>query len=97
MNFCILVYTVLGKIYEKSHKNNKFKLSSPIWTDKFELPDGSYSMPHIQVYFEYIIRTYENFANKPPIKIYINKIENRITLEIKVALYLDLLTPETMR
>ena len=32
----------------------------------------------------------------PSIKIYINKIENRITFEIKTGYYLEFLTPETM-
>ena len=31
------------------------------------------------------------------IKIYINKIENRITFKIKTGYYLELLTPETMK
>ena len=38
---------------KNSHNNNKLKLSSPIWNDKFELPDGSYSVSDIQDYFEY--------------------------------------------
>ena len=25
------------------YRNNKFKISAPMWNDKFELPDGSYS------------------------------------------------------
>ena len=29
--------------------------------------------------------------------IYINKIENRITFEIKTAYYFEILTPETMK
>ena len=29
--------------------------------------------------------------------IYVNKIENRITLKIKTGYYLELLTPETMK
>ena len=32
----------------------------------------------------------------PSIRIYINKVENRITLKIKAGHYQDLLTPETM-
>ena len=32
-----------------------------------------------------------------PIKIYINKIENRITFKIKTGFYLELLTPETTK
>ena len=33
---------------------NKFKISAPTWNDKFELPDGSYSVSDIQDYFEYV-------------------------------------------
>ena len=33
----------------------------------------------------------------PSIKIYINKIENRITFKIKTGYYLELLTSETMK
>ena len=32
-----------------------------------------------------------------PIKIYLNKIENRITFELKTGYYLQLLRPETMK
>ena len=28
----------------KSSYNNKFEISAPTWNDKFELPDGSYSV-----------------------------------------------------
>ena len=27
-----------------SYNNNKFKISAQTWNDKFELPDGSYSI-----------------------------------------------------
>ena len=39
---------------KSSYNNNKFKIPAPTWNDKFELPDGSYSVPDIQDYFEYI-------------------------------------------
>ena len=32
------------KNIKSSYNNNKFKVSAPIWDDKFELPDGSYSV-----------------------------------------------------
>ena len=38
-----------------SYNNNKFKISALIW-NKFELPDGSYSISDIQDYFEYILK-----------------------------------------
>ena len=37
-----------------SYNNNKFKIYAPTWNDKFELPDGLYSVSDIQDYFEYI-------------------------------------------
>ena len=42
------------KNIKKSYSNNKFKISVHTWNDKFELPDGSYSVSDIQDYFEYI-------------------------------------------
>ena len=39
-----------------SYNNNKFKISVPTWNNKFELPDGSYSISDIQDYFEYILK-----------------------------------------
>ena len=36
-------------------------------------------------------------ADNPPIRIYVNKIENRIIFKIKIEYYLELLTPETMK
>ena len=31
-----------------SYKNNEFKIPAPTWKEKFELPDGSYSISDIQ-------------------------------------------------
>ena len=51
-----------------------------MWNDKFELPDGSYSVSDIQDYFECIIKKLtDNF----PIRTYVNKIENKATFTIK--------------
>ena len=33
--------------------------------EKFELPDGSYSVLDIQDYFEYIIKKYEKVTDNP--------------------------------
>ena len=43
------------KNIKSSYNNNKFKMSAPIWNDKFDLLDGSYSISDIQDYFVYII------------------------------------------
>ena len=39
------------KNIKRSYNNNKFKISAPTLYDKFELPDGSYSVSDIQDYF----------------------------------------------
>ena len=85
------------KNIKSSYNNNKFKISAPIWNDKFELPDGSYSVLDIQDYFEYLLKKHGENIDNPSIKIYVNKIENRITFKIKNGYSLELLTSETMK
>ena len=78
---------------KSSYKNNKFK----IWSDEFELPDGSYSISDTQGYFEYILKEHSESFDGPPIEIFVIKNENRITFKIKNGYYLEHLTPETMK
>ena len=85
------------KNIKQSYKNNKFKISAPTWNEEFELPDGSYSISDIQDYFEYILKKHGEKTVNPSIRMYINKIENRITFKIKTGYCLELLTPETMK
>ena len=85
------------KNIKSSYNNNEFKISAPTWNDEFELPDGSYSVSDIQDYFEYILKKHRESVDKPPVHIYVNKIENRVTFKIKSEYSLKLLTPETMK
>ena len=78
-------------------KNKKTKISGSTWNKKFELPDGSYSVLDIQDYFKYIIEKHETVIDNPPIGMYVNKIENRITSKIKTGYYCKLLTPKTKK
>ena len=82
---------------KSSYNNNKFKIFAPTWNDEFELPDGSYSVSDIQDYFEYILKKHGENIDNPSVKIYVNKIENRITFKIKNGYSLELLTSETMK
>ena len=75
------------KNIKKSCKNNKFKISASTYNDKYELCDRSYSVSDIQDYK----------TDNPWIRIYINKIKNRITFKVQAGYYLDFLTPETMK
>ena len=43
--------------------------SVPTWSDKFELPESSYSVSDIQHYFEYIIKKHETVTDNPQIRI----------------------------
>ena len=82
---------------KSSYNNNKFKISTPTWNEEFALPDGSYSVSDIQDYCQYILKKHVENTDKPSIQIYINKIDNRITFEIKNGYSLELLTKETMK
>ena len=61
------------------------------------MSDGSYSVSDVQDYFEYILKKHQENFDNPSVKIYVNKIENRITFSIKNGYSLELLTPETMK
>ena len=85
------------KNVKSSCNNNKFKISVPTWSEEFKLPDGSYSVSDIQDYFEYILKKHSESVDNPSIRMYVDRIENRITFKIKSGYYLELLTPETMK
>ena len=85
------------KNIKAEYNNNKFKISAPKWNETFDLPDGSYTIADIQDYFEFIIKKHETLTKNPSVKIYSNKIKNRIVFKIKNGYKLELLTPETMK
>ena len=85
------------KNIKSSYNNDKFEISAPTWNDKFELPDGSYSVSDIQDYFQYVLKNHGEDIDELSVETYVNKIENRITLKIKDVYCFELLTPETMK
>ena len=95
-----MLYRVLvlqHKIIKSSHNNkiqniiqNKFKISPGTWNDKFELNDGSYSAFAIQDSFEYILKKHNEKTDNPLIRIYLNKIENRLHLKLKLDVILSI-------
>ena len=93
----ILSFYHTWKNIKSSYNNNKLKKSTPTWSDKFELPDGSYSVSSIQDYFEYISKKHGENIDKPSVQIYVNKIENRVTLKIKNGYSLELFTSELVK
>ena len=85
------------KNIKSEYNNNKFKISASTWNEIFDLPDGSYTIDDIQDYFKFIIKKHETLTDNPSIKIYSNKIKNRIIFNIKIGYKLELLTSETMK
>ena len=77
------------KNIKKSYKNNE---SAPTWNEEFELPDGSCFLSGIKR----LLRLLREKTVNPSIRIYINKVENRITFKIKTGYYLEVLTLETI-
>ena len=85
------------KNIKSSCNNNKLKISAPTWNDKLELPGGSYSVPYIQYYFQYILKKHGGNTDNLSVKIYVNKIGNRVTFKIRNGYSLELLTSETIK
>ena len=55
------------KNIKSEYSNNKFKTLAPFWNDTFDLPDGSYSIPDIQDYFEFIIKKHKTLTENPSV------------------------------
>ena len=77
------------KDIKSSYNNSKFKISAPTWNDKFELCDGSYSVPDIQDYFEYILKKHGKNTDNPSVQISVNKIEIGSRLKLKMGIALN--------
>ena len=73
------------KNIKSAYNNNKFKISTPNWSDTFDLPDRSYSIADIEDYFEFIIKKNEALTENPTVKIYPRKIKNRIVFKINMG------------
>ena len=91
------IYYTWKNVKSTYNNNNKFKISAPTWNETFDLPDGSYNIPEIQDYIEYIIKKHKTIGETAPILIYANTITNRIVFKIKTGYKLELLSKETMK
>ena len=73
------------KNIQSEYNNNKFKTSAPTWNETFDLPDGSYTIDDLQDYIEFIMKKHVILNDNPSIKIYSNKIKNRIVFLKKMV------------
>ena len=95
----MLIYYRCGNINLK-YNNNKFKISGPTWSETFDLPDGSYTIPDIENYFLKMIQKHEptiETNENSPILIDPNDVKNRISFKIKIGYKLELLLSETQK
>ena len=76
--------------------NGKFKITTASWSEEFELPERSYTVADIDNYFQFIVEKHTK-DRKDDIKIYVNKIDNRVTFKLKSGVTLELMTPETQK
>ena len=64
-----------------------------IWISRWIILNIRYS----RLFWVYLKKKHGENIDNPSIRLYINKIENRITFKIKTAYFLKLLAPETMK
>ena len=74
---------------KSSYNNNRFKISASTWNDKFELPDGSYSVSDIHDYFEYILKEHGEDINKPLVQKYVQKLKIGLRLKLEMDTVLN--------
>ena len=84
-------------VFEAKKSRRRTNNRNRTWNNKFQLPDGLYSVSDIQDYFEYNFKKHGANINNPLVKIYANKIKNGVTFKIKTRYSVELLTPETMK
>ena len=48
---------------KKPYNNNKSKISAPAWNEKFQLLDGSYSIPDIQDIIKNVIKKHKTVTD----------------------------------
>ena len=82
----VALSNLILKNIKSSYNKNKFIISAPTWSNKFELPNGSYLISDIQDYFKHILQKH-NENNIPSIKVYIKlKIELHLKLKLDIIL-----------
>ena len=90
----ILAFIIHGKIQKRHTEIIKYQL-------QHGRTDLNYLTDHIQYQmFQTILiissKIHETVTDNPPIKIYVNKMKNRITFRTQTEYYPEILTTETM-
>ena len=78
----------------KALNNGQFKITTGSWSEEFELPEVSYTVADVNDYFQFIVKKHTK-DHTDHIKIYVNRIANRVTFKVKTGANLEFMTPET--
>ena len=98
----MLFYQILASVLHGKIQKSHTKTINLIYQLQRRMKNLNYLMDHIMGQILKIIlsissKRHETLTDNPTIRIYVNKIENRITFRIESRYYLQLLTPETMK
>ena len=92
MHTSIMHMSTLGVRAYATHPNcQSLDMEWRIWITRCIIFSISYSR-----LFWISLKKYETVAGNPSIRMYVNKIENRITFKVETRCYLELLTTEAM-
>ena len=96
MIYQVLAFTVHGKTLKGHIRiiNLKYQLQHEM--KNLNCLKDLFYIRYSRLFWIYVKKSWGKTVN-PSVGIYINKIENRITCEIKTGFYLEILTPETMK
>ena len=81
----IAACNILGKILKSKTKTINLKYL------------GQHGMKNLKYLMDGVIKKHETFTDNPPIRIYVNKIENRIIFRTNTGYYLKHVTSKTMK
>ena len=84
------------KNIKSKYNNDKFKISGTIWSETFDLPDGSYDIQDCILKMKINHDKVEK-GEDSPILVYPDIVKNRINFKIKTGYKLELLTKETQK
>ena len=87
---------MLYQIFAYMEKHKKVIQKNPI---KYQLQYGMVNLNYLldHILCQHIIKKHEPVTGNPPIRIFVNKIENGITFKIKTGNHREMLMPETVK
>ena len=89
--YVMLLYKVLSStVHEtnKKYRNKKFKTLPLTWNDKFDLPDGLYSVSDVPDYFAYIMKNMKHWLVTYQQEYIFKKLEAELHLKLRQGIVL---------